>query len=300
MTPASPLTIKDYLLGKLSAEQETELEELYFSDTECVAQIWAVFADLSEQYLNGELSEIERALFEQRLRNSPVLREMFENERALWHNAPAPTAVAAQPQFAPQPEARSHSHGLGWLSKFQLRFALLSAGVLLTAGIWFFWHSQTTTPLAPEPIATVQDNQQNNAHHNLATPLPQPSVTATPETTKSVTTVATFFLPTQLRRGTVEAPTISLSPQIQTVRLELQLIDADSATYSAVLSSDSAEVVQTWKALTPQHGQNQSKVVLRIPARALANADYLLEIKPLTGSDRESFSQQFRFTVAKQ
>ena len=57
-------SIRRYLLGELTAEDESALEERFFDDDECFLSIDAVSTELVRDYLAGDLSPKERQLFE--------------------------------------------------------------------------------------------------------------------------------------------------------------------------------------------------------------------------------------------
>ena len=296
MTDALAPKIRAYLLCSLSAEEEAGLEELYFADPEQVAEVWAVFADLSEQYLGGQLSEVERSQFENRLRRSPAMREMFENEKALFTYAPAtlperereetPPAV----QSSPLRSRRFDRWGGGLL-----RFAALSASLLLVAGLWFAWQSRRTP--SPDPLtARHQDDAANKSTPQPAlTPSPAPPPAATPRHTEA--TVATFFLSAQLFRTGADAPALTIPQQARTVRLELGLADSADARYSAALQSESNETIREWENLAPQRSPTLDKIVLRLPAALLAESSYVLKLS--SGAGSEALTQQYRFVVKR-
>ncbi|MGH9767856.1 MAG: hypothetical protein ACREAB_10520, partial [Blastocatellia bacterium] len=80
-------TIRNYLLGDLAESEAESIERGYFADPQGVDEVWAVFGEIAEEHLSGVLSESESRRFEQRLRSTPALREMFENEKALFDYA---------------------------------------------------------------------------------------------------------------------------------------------------------------------------------------------------------------------
>lgn len=293
MTPASSPKIKDYLLGRLPAEQETELEEQYFADPECVAELWAVFGDLSEQYLRGELTPADRADFERRLRRSPAMREMFENEKALFDYAPAkPDSGQAVPAVEAAPPWRRFE----WLRIRPLRLAMLSAVALLALG-WWVWQWKNAAPPAQPQVALLSPTPTPTPS-GTPSASPAPQTTATPSPVKQ-TALASFFLPVQSLRSGANAPTLSLPRQTQTVQLDLELMTGDFTAYSAVLLSETSEILREWNRLAPQRGRTGDRIVLRLPAALLTDANYTLKLKPIDGTDAEAFTQQFHFSIAK-
>src|SRR5688572_21625655 len=79
--------IRNYLLGEPSESGAEEIEKWYFADGRRVDEVWAVFGEIVEEYLSGQLSKSESRRFEQRLRSAPALRVMFNTEKALYNHA---------------------------------------------------------------------------------------------------------------------------------------------------------------------------------------------------------------------
>src|SRR5262249_49736698 len=76
-------TIRKYLLGDLPESEVERIERCYFADDQAIDEVWAAFGEIAEERLSGVLPETEARQLEQRLRSSPGLRELFENEKAL-------------------------------------------------------------------------------------------------------------------------------------------------------------------------------------------------------------------------
>jgi hypothetical protein len=266
-----------------------------------VAEVWAVFADLTEQYLCGELSETERSQFESRLRRSPAMRKMFENEKALFSFAPAALPEPERAETSPAVESsRSRSRWFDpmvWLGARPFQIAALSAGGLLAAGLWFVWQSRKTPPPNSDQIAARREDDAANKStpQPALNPSPAPQPATTPRHNQA--TVATFFLSAQLFRSGADAPVLTIPRQAQTVRMELELMNSDAARYSAALQSESGETIRKWENLSPQRSPSLDKIVLRLPAALLAESSYVLKIS--SGAGGETFTQQYRFTVQR-
>lgn len=305
MTQTSAPKIRDYLLGRLTAEEEASLEERYFADPDCVAEVWAVFAELSEQYLGGELAETERSQFENRLRRSPAMREMFENEKALFRYAHValPEAVRMETSLASESSPpRSRWFGpIVWRGNRAFKFAALAAAsALFVAGSWIVWQAKKTPPTNSDQLAALREDDTANK------PTPQPSLHPPPPTQPPATTpngnqatIATFFLPAQGFRSGAEVPALTIPNEARTVRLELELASSDAARYSAALQSESNETIRKWEALSPRRSQPFNRIVLQLPAALLTDASYVLKVSSVAMANREAFTQQYRFTVKR-
>ncbi|HEV2667882.1 MAG TPA: hypothetical protein VG324_23395, partial [Blastocatellia bacterium] len=153
-------TIRKYLLGDLPESEAERIERLYFADGQAVDEVWAVFGELAEGRLSGALPESEARRFEQRLQSSPALREMFENEKALFDYA-AGIITGASPQVKGNDPVegglRQWRQRATFFKPPRLMFvgviALIALGAL---GAWFL----LTTPESPNPAGSQQANTQ--------------------------------------------------------------------------------------------------------------------------------------------
>jgi anti-sigma factor RsiW len=81
--------IARYLLGDLSEQELTAVEDRAFSDRSYLEEIQSVESDLIDEYVRGELSDSERQLFETRFLTSAERRNKIEFARALATISPA-------------------------------------------------------------------------------------------------------------------------------------------------------------------------------------------------------------------
>jgi hypothetical protein len=186
---------------------------------------------------------------------------------------------------------------MAWLGARPFQIAALSAGVLLTAGLWFVWQSRKASPPNSDQIAARREDDAANKS------TPQPALNPSPAQTPAATprhnqaTVATFFLSAQLFRSGGDAPVLTIPRQAQTAQLELELMNSDAARYSATLLSESNETIRKWEDLSPQRSPSLDKIVLRLPAALLTESSYVLKIS--SGAGGEAFTQQYRFAVKR-
>jgi anti-sigma factor RsiW len=72
-----------YLLGKLSEQEESSLEALYFSDEAAHEELLAAEDELIDRYVAGELQGTDRERFERLFLTDPTRRERVEIAREL-------------------------------------------------------------------------------------------------------------------------------------------------------------------------------------------------------------------------
>lgn len=129
--------IKKYLLGQLTGEEREEFERRLFADDELFEQLQTAEEDLVDDYLTGDLSENEVALFQKNfLVGSKREREVRIGKA--WRNFAAVHAGEKQSMPVPAPASKWRQ----FFSSFTLKTAA-SMGVVLivaSASYWIFFY----------------------------------------------------------------------------------------------------------------------------------------------------------------
>src|SRR5262245_33509342 len=121
-------TIRKYILGDLPESEAERIERRYFADSQTVDEVWAAFGEMAEEQMSGALPESESRRFEQRLRTSPALRAMFENELALRDYAARITARVS-------PQAKGDDPVAGGWRQWWISGAFFRAPRLMFVGV---------------------------------------------------------------------------------------------------------------------------------------------------------------------
>jgi hypothetical protein len=317
--------IRKYILGDLPESEAERIEIRYFADGQTVDEVWAAFGELAEEQLSGALSESEARRFEQRLRTSPAFRAMFENEMALRNYSARITAGVS-----PQANGDGPVTG-GWrqwllfgasLKTPRLMFvgvvALIALGAL---GAWLgLMATEGQNPASSQQAKTQeQKGPGSGAQPTVDSRRPPGSersvgertadskkgATSQPDQHKSAPensrkTTATFLLLAAGTRGEESNPTLEISPRTEALQLELEPPTDDCGAYSAVLQTESGEKLQRWEKLRAQRDHSTLKVArIRVTARALKNAGYVIRLECASGLNNPASSAQYHFRVKK-
>jgi len=231
--------IRDYLLGRLSDEEEEKLEERLMVDDELFEELEISKGEIVEEYSAGELSQSDRQSFEERYLASPEGRERFTFSVALDRLGQRKPAVAP----VPMPRHTGLFDRIRAYFNWQrLAFAAGSAALVLTLA--------TALIVRRPPVFVSVDLTSNVAnrspgarqYHRLTIPanadevrfalqLPQ---SATPRAGYVVeldnqTDVTTFTPVSQSGNSILVAiPTNQLPPGIYSLRLQARLADGTS------------------------------------------------------------------------
>ncbi len=296
-TAGNEKQIRQYLLGKLSEEQQDRFEEQYFADDNLFQEIQVLRDELIDDYLKGELSGQERRLFESHFLASPSHRQKVEFARAF---AQTLSDTYDGERVPTRTQERSW-----WQSLFDLlggnsrTFALAAATVLVAiGGMWLMFATQNRVNQAvPEQIAQVQtaepspdtgsrppsDTPREQAQDKNRQELYTPEPPAPQPEPKRAQQVVSFALAANLVRD--DATKKLIVPQTAgTVELQLPLEGDDYKSYRAVLGTVEGKQVLNQAALKPQKSASGNAIVLRVPAKLLGDNDYILR---LSGGDAE-------------
>jgi len=318
-------TIRKYILGDLPESEAERIERQYFADSRTVDEVWAAFGEMAEEQLSGALPEGEARRFEERLRTSPALRAMFENELALRDYAARTTAGVSPQTKGDDPVAGGWRHW--WISGAFFRAPrLMFAGVvtLIALGALGAWLGL----VSPEGQNPASSQQAKTQEQKGPTGVAQPTVdsrrppvfernvgegkeegkngaTSQPDQPKSSPgngrkITATFLLLAAGTRGEESYSTLEISPSTETLQLELEPPTDDCAIYSAVLQTESGEKLQRWERLRARRDHSTLKVArIRVPARALKNVGYVMRLECASGLNNPASAAQYRFKVKK-
>jgi hypothetical protein len=243
-----------FLLGELSPEEQGEVEEQTFLDSESFAFLQDAADDLIDEFLYNDLSTNEKERFERYFLSQPGRRTDLKLARALQRHV---IQLTGSDNDAP----RKARFLLEWLKSrvTPLRLSLAAAVlVIVTIGIWLAIRIpgqnrtapiqvQKQTPPAPTPanndleppkeVATSWKQKENQPRPSPSKPLPAP--------------VYSFVLiPVGPVRGESSVTTLQLPSASAIARLQLPLIgDSSYRSYQASLVRDDGEVIRTWKNL---------------------------------------------------
>lgn len=261
-----------YLLGELPEREQEELEQQYFADNDCFAQVAAAEDDLIDLYVMGKLAAADRARFE-----SHFLGGNAERRHKVAFARSLRKYVSAQ---TPREERAPWWKTLfGPLTLPRMAFAGMAAGLVLIA----------LFAVRQKPQAPVKETAQV-----APAPAPPTQPVAPPEEklVAKAAPIPTFELSPVLERAAGKALTVRPG-QAASVRLRLGLEQAEWDTYSATLESVEGRAV--WS----RQGMKAAGKVLvaTVPASAIPPGDYVLRVRGRQGAGSEESVADYSFAV---
>jgi hypothetical protein len=322
-----------YLLGSLSEDDSTRLEDAFFADDAKFEELEALEYELIDDYVRGELSPDERRQIEAKLRTSPRLVERVHFARILAEKVanlstpqPVPISLATLSVRQTTPGAKSRWWGslLGQQPAFRMAMAtclillLLGGAVLVTGWLRLRNESERIKSERAALLRQIEDlNRQLSAQEAKAEQqtaelqrerdqrtedlklMEERAAQSKERTTSTPSIFATIFLiPGQVRGSGANPADLIILPQTNTARIQLDLEKNDYPAYDATLKSDET-IVLSQHGLKAHVTRSGPRLLVSLPSRLLqANRDYVIHVDGLSSSGKlENFNDyQFRVT----
>lgn len=270
-----------YLLGELSEEEQSLLEEKYLADPELFQEIRATRDDLIDAYLRGELSDHQREMFEKHFFASAHRRERVEFARALVKTIDRNAQTSAQ---LSSKELRAPRRDWFFVPQLSLVRVMVALAVLtlIFFSYWFLIRNsgrvEEAKQTTPTPQTSASGIPQTGAHPNES---PAPDLAKIPTVTPTHATrdqnIATFTLtPGVLRDSAVKV--LRMPGNLNQVELRLEVDGEPYQRYQAELRTAEGERKWSGAQIRPQSDNPPHTVVVRLPAGLFENADYVLRL----------------------
>jgi hypothetical protein len=243
-----------YLLGGLPAEEAEALEELYFNDESVFEDVVLAEDDLIDEYLDGELPDDSRRVFEGRLQERPELMARLDARRRLTRAL----------------RRRVDSREIPRVGTRQIILGLAAAAAALFVSVRAF----QDRPAAPHRVPVGP---------SVASGIAAPR--ASGETTAPSAPMVLLLGAGGVREKS-SVPTVTIEPPASVLRLALPVRATSVRTLDVVIEDvDRGEV---WKG-PGRVTMDGSRAETDVPVSELAPGDYIVRFRGLPGGDEEAF-----------
>lgn len=274
--------VTSYLLGTLPEAEQERLEEQYFSDDDFFDWLLNLEDQLIHDYLNGQLSAIDRQHFEGRFLTLPARQRKVELARQLQQ-----AARERQEIHRPRPEQKpSFLAGLlNWLRPDPVT-GLAAALAMLLIGLigWQFFNNRN----ARSPVVTLPSPQA------AQTPL-----ASVPDSGPRIISLA--LSPGILMSGTAKSSsTAELTRSTELVEARLGVGQESYSGYRAILQSkaDRQRAPVQSDLLQAETGKDGTKtVVWKIQVTELPVSDYEIRLSGISQQNTEAPLGTYSFQV---
>jgi cbb3-type cytochrome oxidase subunit 3 len=292
-----------YLLGELAQKERDEFEEVCFADDQYFEEVLASEADLTDEYVRGDLVGRRREQYEKHLLSKIEGKDNVEFARIL----------TASQAATPVPDRRPFNSWLDFRSRvFQVSFATLAL-IFLAVALWLFWSSRRTRShqeqavQEPAPAGVKQQDSSQTPDHSApagsqssATPelSKQSNNRKTPAPIESLSIVSLLVVP-GFERSTGGANDLIISPQARRVRLQLAMEGAKYRNYLAVLQSVEGKDIFARNGLKARSTSSGSAVTLELPASSFPQGDFILTLSGATSQGKIEEVHKYFLSVSK-
>jgi hypothetical protein len=256
MTPVDPGKWRAYLLGGLPAEEAEALEERYFADESVFEDVVLAEDDLIDEYLDGELPEESRRVFEGRLQQRPELAARLDARRRLTRAL----------------RRRVDSREIPRVGTRQIVLGLAAVAAALYVSVRAF----EERPAAP---------LRSPAGPGVATGIAAPRASGE---SAAASAPIVLLLGTGGVREKSTVPTVTLQIPASTLRLRLPARAISALALDVVI--EDVDRGEAWKGsgtTTTEGGRTYAET--DVPVSVLVPGDYIVRYRGLPGGDEEAF-----------
>ena len=317
-------TCERYLLGELSEQEQTQLEEEYFANDALFERFLAVKDDLIDAYARGELAADKRRRFEKHFLASRPRQERVEEAKGFIRAVSAHPTVAAQDHDV----VTAPTQNMWWqqllsfttLRPLVWRGALVAILVIAVGGSWVLVRRfqdqrfQREQPQNQEAADRRREEERKAAMTSSVAGVEltrKPTVTPSPDSTphpKSANKqpllpmpaqVASLFLTPFSPRDATASNSLLLHPQTRTVRLQLAFTGDEYRRYDAVLRTLDGKQVFSRRGLRVTPGTTGRSVTIALQPAMFDRQDYIITLHGLTADDKLEAIGDYYFRVER-
>jgi anti-sigma-K factor RskA len=295
-----PLLV-NYLLGKLTEEEQVRIEDRAFADREYLSAIDAAEADLIDAYVSGDLPQADRRAFEEHFLTSPQRRGKVEFAQAL-------ARVAAESARAAAPAARTATGWLAFLNPIRtwnpaLRYAgAMGAVVCFAGGAWLIGENASMR----SRVATLESQQhelelgKQAVEQALRQAQTRPGSNPAPQAAPRIPLVASLALMAGPTRSETRMEQLVIDRGVQLAHIEILLEPRDEfARFRADLRTRAGKDILTLSDLPRRRSGNGFSVAMDVPSSVLSSGDYELALKGLRDGETAQELGYYYFRVQK-
>lgn len=281
-----------YILGRLEAEQESQIEEQFFADDQFFEQLLAVEDAMMDAYAQGELPEDEREEFKEYLTSSPRRMRDLGFTRNLIGDAakmradrkPSGTDLLDGQSFLPRQPGSSFL-----TSWYALVTFLLIGGLGVYLAVSYSNLRKQIQQLEAELVAWENGNRDPGQvpGNKNASRLQQADV------------VASLVLSSaNLSRGGGAMPSVGLKQQVGQLRIQIE-VPNEASRIGYLVTCATTRGDEVWKGMVLPDQVESGKLDVFILVGKLKNDVYTLKLERLTEDNQLAYVGEYAFRVKR-
>lgn len=301
--------LRRYVLGSLEEDSRLQLEEKLIQDPDAFELLGVIEDELTEEYLDGMLTEVERLGFERHRSSSPDRRRAPEFFSALKARA---SATATEPQRVSAWDPAS------WFRPVTPQPAWLGAAAALlvfslVANIWLTLRETSPEGQIAQTPVVLSEPETDRPSSTTAMEAPSAQVAELTATNRELetqldaerrqhaqaqtllqrleraasmprTAVPTFTLAAGLLRSGGSLARVVVPVDVDVVRLFLDLPSDEYSIYRVALHDVEGDEIWAQSKLRAESTEEQIVIALLVPASVLVHGDYQMKVSGITES----------------
>ena len=269
--PINNERIKSYLLGQIPEEAESQIETRLLTDREFYDEFSIIEDELVDQYLTGALSASDRESFESHFVSSSERQQKVRFARALKKRVsvaveePSPAEEVSRESSEPTKRVSTwRSLSIFPFGKPLVSYGLAAAVIIVMVGSALLLTRYLQSPGVNGKVLAIE------------------------------------LIPTPATRGGSEVKQFIVTPDIESVRLQLDLLENEYQSYEALLRDSSLRTVTTAKNLKPQVIAGVPAVLVDVEADQLSTGNYRVHLSGTTADGGSESVATFSFAIRKE
>lgn len=325
--------IRQYLVGEIPESEIERIESRLIADQEYFRRLELVEGELADDYVRGELSGAERKRYENRslstvegveeVRLAAGLREVAEQEaKQSRPKRPSNRTGFASRNLSP----KKYSAAAVTINSYILAGAIVACLLIIsTLAIRVFilqnrldqsaerlpsttreveLQEQVTQQRAEmeqlKEIIRDEQNLRQEAEQQLAVLRRSDQSGNANTSVQNHRSTLGIVLPPGSLRGSGERKRIVITPDLETVQIQLVLHGKEYENYKAVLQDETGKEILTRVSLKPERVSAARRILLRIPASLLIRGDYVVRLSGAISQNEFEEIGSYYFQVATQ
>lgn len=310
------MLIRNYLLGRLSEEGQTQVEERLMTDDEFFAQLLVEEDELIDDYLRGLLKSDERSLFDHHFLVAPERHQRFLYVQLLHRYV---NGRASGSNFDVD-----RRRSLNWWRKLQVSglltplhgYRLPVAVTLLMAALWGSWvnyridESRRAASATQGEVVSLRQREAALQEQVAKLSLERDQMTkelqhrqddvarleekvkllqsTSPKSTVSQSVaIPVFALSAISLRDIRQATRIEIPKGARQIKLKLYLDGDSPKPYQASLQTDAGKDVRQWQTLIARRRSGVLSISITIPSELLSTGNYQIRLRASSGDTPE-------------
>ncbi len=322
-----------YLLGGLSENEETTLEEQLLADDELFEDFEIAEEELIDRYVRNELSAEERRCIQEMILHSPRIAERVEIAKIFAQPVPSPAYLPDVPQPVAEPSIKKEDEPPKprWWNLFVpspqiapamrlvavMPVALLLVTSVVLVMVWTRYRAESQRwAKAEQQLSDLQKeiDAQNAKRSGLETTLTQTQQERAQQEKliadlkeqlaqqrNQAPSSFSFFLSPGLgtRGGSNGEASISIPSGKTQLEIQLNVESGDYRQYVAFLQDINLKPIGRHQRLTPVRNGGRKYIPFKVPVKLIPPGSYLVHVDGVVNADAtENFNDyQFRVTA---